>query len=125
MAEVKLSTKEKNLLKLLEDRDRLADQVSLCDKAIGFWESQMETLFVKIDENDEQSWSPDYEAKAERYLKDIDRLVGRGKIENDTINKLEQESDDLYFKIITFLEENANNKKIINIAKNHFKKIKN
>ena len=85
----------------------------------------METLFVKIDENDEQSWSPDYEAKAESYLKDIDRLVGRGKIENDTINKLERESDDLYFKIITFLEENANNKKIVSIAKNHFKKIKN
>jgi len=125
MAEVKLSTKEKNLLKLLEDRDRLADQVSLCDKAIGFWESQMEALFVKIDENDEQSWSPDYEAKAESYLKDIDRLVGRGKIENDTINKLERESDDLYFKIIAFLEENANNKKIVSIAKKHFKKIKN
>lgn len=125
MAEVKLSIKEKNLLKLLEDRDRLADQVSLCDKAIGFWESQMEALFVKIDENDEQSWSPDYEAKAESYLKDIDRLVGRGKIENDTINKLERESDDLYFKIIAFLEENANNKKIVSIAKKHFKKIKN
>jgi len=125
MAEVKLSTKEKNLLKLLEDRDRLADQVSLCDKAIGFWEGQMEALFVKIDENDEQSWSPDYEAKAESYLKDIDRLVGRGKIENDTINKLERESDDLYFKIIAFLEENANNKKIVSIAKKHFKKIKN
>jgi hypothetical protein len=125
MAEIKLSIKEQKLLKLLEDRDRLADQVSLCDKAIGFWESQMETLFEKIDDNDEQSWSPDHDAKAEGYLKDIDRLVGRGKIENDTINKLERESDDLYLKIITFLEENADNKKIISIAKKHFKKISN
>ena len=123
MAEIKLSIKEQNLLKLLEERDRVADQVSLCDKAITFWENQMEELFVKIDENDEQSWSPDYEAKAERYLKAIDRLVGRGRIENDTINKLERDSEDLYHKIITFLEENADNKKITAIAKNHFKKI--
>lgn len=125
MAEIKLSINEQKLLKLLEDRDRIADQVSLCDRAISFWEGQMESLFVKIDENDEQSWSPDYESKAESYLKDIDRLVGRGKIENKTIDKLERESDDLYSKIITFLEENANNKKVISLAKKHFRKVSN
>ena len=123
MGEIKLSLKEQKLLKLLGERDKLADQVSLCDKAIGFWENQMEILFSKIDENDEQSWSPDYEAKTESYLNQIDSLVGRGRIENDTINELEKKSDDLYFRIIAFLEENSNNKGIIKIAKDHFKKV--
>ena len=70
MGETNLSRSEQNLLKLLEERDRIADQVQLCDKAISFWEHRMESLFDEMEKNESESWSPEYEDKNEHYLKE-------------------------------------------------------
>ena len=118
MDDSKLSPKE-NLLSLLKQRDRVAEQVSLCDQAITFWEERMNTLFADMEGVEEEPWSLERDAKLHYFAKEIDTLLDRGKIENDAIDKLELESKTIYDKIVDLLQSTKDNS-LLSLAKKHF-----
>lgn len=118
MDDSKLSPKE-NLLSLLKQRDRVAEQVSLCDQAITFWEERMNTLFADMEGVEEEPWSLERDAKLDYFAKEIDTLLARGKIENDAIDKLELESKTIYDKIVDLLQSTKDNS-LLSLAKKHF-----
>jgi len=112
-----ISSEEEILNQLLDEREFLISQIDLSERAISFWENQMEMIFAKIDENEENSWHPDHEDKNHIYLKEVRKLMARGKMEIRTVSQLEERCDKLYYQITDFLEEYGKLPKIKRITK--------
>lgn len=113
----KISSIEETLNELLDEREFLISQIDLSERAISFWENQMEKVFALIDENEENSWHPDHENKNSTYLKDVRKLMARGKMEIRTVSQLEERCDKLYYQITDFLEKYGKLQKIKRITK--------
>jgi hypothetical protein len=117
-----LSKEEKKFLSLIKEREELSYQVEVSEKAINFWEGQMSGLFDDMDENDENSWHPNYQHRAEELETIMKGLIARGKMETDTINKIEQKCNDLDDKVTDFIQDFKNLEKVKSILKKHIKK---
>jgi gas vesicle protein len=120
--EKSLSKEEKKFISLLKEREELSFQVKISEEAIDFWEGQMKVVFNDIDENDENSWHPNYQHKAEELQDKIRSLMARGKIETRTIDKIEQKCNELDEKVTDFVKDIKELEKVKEIVKKHIKK---
>jgi hypothetical protein len=120
--EKSISKEEKKFISLLKEREELVFQVKISEEAIDFWEGQMKVVFNDIDENDENSWHPNYQHKTEELQDKIRSLMARGKIETRTIDKIEQKCNELDEKVTDFVKDIKELEKVKEIVKKHTKK---
>tara|TARA_Y100000401_G_scaffold93973_1_gene80356 strand:+ start:177 stop:557 length:381 start_codon:yes stop_codon:yes gene_type:complete len=118
---VTLNKLKETIVKLLDEREFLLSQVEISEKAVMFWEEQMEVLFKKIDENNGANWHPDFNEKNEEYRKQIKCLMKRGELEISTVESLEAKCDELHQTITDFLEEYGNRPEVKKITKARLK----
>lgn len=118
---ITLTKLKETITTLLDERDFLLSQVEISEKAVLFWEEQMEVLFKKIDQNNEANWHPEFEEKNEQYRRQIRNLMKRGELEISTVENLEDRCDELREKIVSFLNEYGNKPEIKKITKARLK----
>lgn len=117
-----ITINEKRVSSLLKERRNLVYQVAVSEKAIDFWEKQMRAVFVDMDENDENKWHPDYQDNVDSLADKIKSLVGRGRIETETIDKLEKRCVDLQGEVDNFVDDIGGLSEIKKIVKKFPKK---
>jgi hypothetical protein len=116
-----ISTNEKLILSLLKERQDLMYQVSISEKAIDFWDGQMQVVFDAMDENDENKWHPNYQDNVDSLANKIKALVARGKIETKTIDSLERRCEKLQHKVDDFVDGLGELSEVKKIVKKHLK----
>ena len=117
-----ITINEKRILSLLKERQDLMFQVGISEKAIDFWEGQMQNTFDDMDENDENKWHPDYQNNVDSLADKIKSLVARGKIETETIGKLEKRCEVLQQEVDAFVDDIGELPEVKKIVKKYLKK---
>jgi tRNA C32,U32 (ribose-2'-O)-methylase TrmJ len=82
-----------------EWKEEVGVKIEICNQSIAWWESQLDSLYEKLDEIEDSEWHPEKDANTESIMDDIRSLMKRGRFEWDNLQVLQEEMDDMLEKI--------------------------